>query len=300
MTATLTPDLATAHGAGIFSNASETRWWRRLWAHPGGRFGVLVLLLLAVMATVGPMLTVDPNAPDYTEKLQAPGSEHWLGTDVAGRDLLARTLAGARTSLGASLLVMVTVTAIGLVVGVIAGATGGIVDRVLSRVIDVMLGLPSLVMTLALVAMLGPSFVNLIIAMALTGWAGLAKLARAYTQSARTRPDVVAARMAGAGRVRIALGHVLPGAFSFVVVASTLRLGSTVVELAGLSFLGLGAQPPIAEWGAMLNDSRQSLTSAPFLLIGPALGLTLTVLAATILSDALRDVADLGESGEDR
>lgn len=290
----------TAPGAGLLITANEARWWRRLWAHPGGRFGVLVLVVLAVVAVIGPMLTVDPNAPDYTNKLQAPSGAHWLGTDVAGRDLLARTVAGARTSLGAAVMVMVIVTTIGLVVGVIAGASGGVVDRVLSRLIDVMLGLPSLVMTLALVAMLGPSFVNLIVAMALTGWAGLAKLARAYTQSARTRSDVLAARMAGAGRVRVALGHVLPGAFSFVLVASTLRLGSTVVELAGLSFLGLGAQPPTAEWGAMLNDSRQSLASAPFLLIGPALGLTLTVLAATMLSDALRDVADLGESGEDR
>lgn len=267
---------------------------------PGGRVALVLLAFLVLVAVFGPLLTVDPNEPDYANKLASPSADHWLGTDRAGRDLLARSVAGARASLGAAVLVMVIVTAIGLVVGVLAGATGGAVDAVLSRVIDVMLGFPSLVLTLAIVAMLGPSFVNLVVAMSLTGWAGLAKLARAYTQTARYRPDVQAARMAGAGQVRTALGHVLPGAFAIVLVASTVRMGSTVVELAGLSFLGLGAQPPTAEWGSMLNDSRQTLASAPFQLIGPGIGLTLTVLAATLLSDALRDVGDLQENGEGR
>ncbi len=284
----------------IPARVEDARWSRRLWAHRAGRIGLLVLLFLGLVVVFGPLLTVDPNATDYGNKLQPPSREHWLGTDLAGRDLFARTVAGARASLGAALLVMVTITIIGLVVGVVAGASGGIVDSVLSRITDVMLGLPALVLTLAIVAMLGPSFANLVIAMALTGWAGLAKLARAYTQTARLRPDVITARMAGAGRLRVALGHVLPGAFALVLVASTLRLGSTVVELAGLSFLGLGAQPPVAEWGSMLNDSRQSLAIAPFLLIGPGLGLLLTVLSATFLSDALRDVGDLNESDEQR
>jgi peptide/nickel transport system permease protein len=193
-------------------------------------------------------------------------------------------------------MVTVIVTVVGLAVGVVAGTTGGVVDAVLNRGTDVMLGLPALVLTLALVGVLGPSFANLVLAMAATGWAGLAKLARSYTQASRFRPDVVAARMAGAGQLRIAFGHVLPGAVSLVLVASTLRLGETVVGLAGLSFLGLGAQPPTAEWGAMLSDSRQTLASAPFQLIGPGVGIALTVLAATLVSDALRDVSEPGST----
>jgi len=160
-----------------------------------------------------------------------------------------------------------------------------------------MLGLPELILTLAIVGMLGPSQFNLIVAMSVTGWAGLAKLARAYTLKSRTRADVLAARMAGVSGIRIAVSHVLPGAVSLVLVAATLRLGSTVLALAGLSFLGLGAQPPIAEWGSMIADSRQSLASAPFLILGPTIGLTMTVLMATLLSDALRDVTDIQRQG---
>lgn len=269
--------------------------WRRVVRHRGGRVGLLLALLLLVAAVVGPWLTGDPHAPDYTNKLAGPSAQHWLGTDLAGRDQLARTLHGARTSLGAALLVMAITTAIGLTLGVLAGSAGGPLDWTLNRLMDVMLGLPGLVLTLALVALLGPSFLNLVIAMAATGWAGLAKLARAHTYASRSRPDITAARMAGAGHLRIAGEHVLPGAVALVFVASTLRLGETVVGLAGLSFLGLGAQPPTAEWGTMLAASRQTLASAPFQLIGPGVGLLVTVLAATLLSDALRDVNQPGE-----
>lgn len=269
---------------------APARLWRRMLSHRGGRVGMILAIVLFLAATIGPFLVTDPNVPDYANKLARPGGCHLLGTDIAGRDFLARTLAGARTSLGAALLVMTIVTVIGLVVGVLAGSAGGPVDAVLVRLTDVVLGLPGLVLTLALVGVLGPSFLNLIIAMGATGWAGLAKLARAHTRGAGRRPDVIAARMAGAGRVRVAFEHVLPGATSLVVVAATLRLGETVVALAGLSFLGLGAQPPTAEWGNMLSDSRQTLASAPYQIIGPAVGLMLTVLASTLIADALRDV----------
>ena len=277
---------------GSVSLVGKRRLWRRIVAHRGGRVGVGVASVLFAVALGGPLIVMDPDVPDYTNKLQPPGSGHLLGTDLAGRDLLARTVAGAQTSLGAALLVMVIVTVVGLVVGVLAGSVGGVIDTVLDRLMDVVLGIPGLVLTLAMVGVLGPSFVNLVIAMAATGWAGLAKLARAHTRGAGQRPDVIAARMAGAGPVRIAFGHVLPGAVSLVVVASTLRLGETVVALAGLSFLGLGAQPPTAEWGNMLSDSRQTLAVAPFQIIGPGLGLMLTVLASTLIADALRDVSE--------
>lgn len=273
----------------------RARWWSRLWEHSGGRLGLVLLALVGVAAVVGPLLVpFEPNEPDYTDKLARPGAGHLLGTDRAGRDLLARTLVGARTSLGAALIVMAIVTVIGLLVGVFSATAGGVVDRTLNRLTDVVMGLPELVLTLAIVGMLGPTFVNLVLSMSATGWAGLAKLARAHTLGAGRRPDVIAARMAGASPVRIAVGHVLPGAASLVLVASTLRLGTTVVSLAGLSFLGLGAQPPTAEWGKMLSDSRETLAAAPFQIIGPGLGLTLTVLGAILVSDAMRDVSEPG------
>lgn len=266
--------------------------WRSLLSHRGARVGLVLAVLLGVMAVLGPLLTGDPNTPDFTNKLDPPSSAHPLGTDLAGRDLLARTIAGARTSLGAALIVMALAVVAGLGVGVLAGATGGAVDTVLTRITDILLGLPSTIMTLAVVGLLGPSFTNLILAMAVTSWAELARLARSYSRGSATRPDVVAARMAGAGPLRIAIGHVAPGATSLVLIAATLKLGETVLVLASLSFLGLGAQPPTAEWGNMLSGSRETLAIAPWQLIGPGVGLMLTVLAATLISDALRDVTD--------
>ncbi|MBM9466574.1 ABC transporter permease [Nakamurella leprariae] len=268
--------------------------WRGLWRHREGRIGLLLGGVLLLVAAFGPLLTADPNATDYANQLQGPSGAHWLGTDRAGRDLVARTVAGAQASLGAALLVMAISTAVGLLVGVIAGSAGGAVDAVLTRITDILLGLPGLVMTLALVGLLGPGFVNLVLAMSISSWAGLARLARAVARSSGSRPDVLAARMAGAGRIRIAVGHVLPAAAGQVLVAATLGLGEIVLALGGLSFLGLGAQPPTAEWGNMLASARETLASAPHQLIGPGLGLVLTVLAATLVSDALRDVTDLG------
>jgi ABC-type dipeptide/oligopeptide/nickel transport system permease subunit len=265
---------------------------RRLLAHVGFRVGAVLAVALAVIAIVGPWLARAPNLTDYAHQLAAPSASHWLGTDGAGRDEFARTVAGAQASLGAALLVFAFSTAIGVTLGVLAGLIGGIVDQFISRVVDLLLGLPSLVLALAVVGALGPGFGHLILAMVITGWAGLAKLARSYTLGARNRPDIIAARMAGISTFRIALGHVLPGVIAQASIAATLALGETILGLAGLSFLGLGVQPPVAEWGSMLNDSRTDLTVAPWLLIGPGLGIIAAVAAATLISDALRDCSD--------
>lgn len=265
---------------------------RRLLAHRGFQVGSVLAAVLAVLALVGPWLARAPDLTNYANQLAAPGASHWLGTDGAGRDEFARTVAGARASLGAALLVFAVSTAIGVTVGVLAGLVGGVIDLVISRFVDLLLGLPSLVLALAVVGALGPGFGHLILAMVITGWAGLAKLARSYTVGARIRPDVIAARMAGIATIRIALGHLLPGVLAQALIAATLMLGDTILGLAGLSFLGLGVQPPVAEWGSMLNDSRTDLTIAPWLLIGPGIGIIAAVAAATLLSDALRDCTD--------
>lgn len=269
---------------------------RKLLQHKGFVAGVSIGVVLALIALFASHFTLDPDATDYAHQLVAPSRAHWLGTDGAGRDEFARTLAGARSSLGAALLVFITSTGLGVLFGVLAGLAPGVVDLVISRLTDLLLGLPPLVLALAIVGALGPGFGHLILAMSLTGWAGLAKLSRAYTLQARRRPDILAARMAGVGGVRIAIGHVLPGVLAQALIAATLLLGDTILGLAGLSFLGLGMQPPTAEWGSMLNDSRLGLTAAPWLLIGPGLGIVAAVLGATLISDALRDCTDLGRA----
>lgn len=266
--------------------------WRALLARPAAQVGSAFGLALVLAAVLGPFFLPDPDMPDYADQLAPPSAAHWLGTDQSGRDLLARTLAGARTSLGAAALVMALAAVIGLVVGTLAGAIGGVVDTVLTRLTDVLLGLPSLVLTLAVVGVLGPGYANLVLAMAVTSWAGIARLARAVARGARSRPDVLAARMAGVGPVRAVLRHVVPGVAVQVAVAATLGLGEAVLALGGLSFLGLGAQPPTAEWGTMLAAGRDTFAYAPWQLIGPGLGLVLAVAAATLVGDALRDVTE--------
>ncbi|MFC4015292.1 ABC transporter permease [Nonomuraea purpurea] len=255
---------------------------------------ILILALVGGAALLGPLLTGDPDVPNYTNSLVPPDSAHLLGTDEAGRDLLARTLWGARISLGSALLVTAITAVTGLLMGVLSGCAGGVLDTIVSRLIDVLLGLPGLIVTLAIVGLLGPGFLNLTIAMSATGWAVLARLARATSRQTMHLGHVKAARMAGASLGRVALEHVLPAAASGVAVVATLGIGEVVIALAGLSFLGLGAQPPTAEWGTMLADARQTLAYAPWQILGPGTGLVATVLAATMLSEALRDVTSPG------
>ncbi|PRZ40488.1 peptide/nickel transport system permease protein/oligopeptide transport system permease protein/nickel transport system permease protein [Antricoccus suffuscus] len=275
--------------------ARTVRLWHRLVRHRSFQVGSIGVLILAAVAIIGPLLVGDPDQTNYKNKLAAPSAMHWLGTDSNGRDLLSRAVHGAGVSFEAALIVFALTTVIGIGLGVPAGLMGGPFDIFVSRICDVMLGLPSLVLALAVVGALGPGFGNLVLAMSLTGWAGLAKLSRSLALSSRHRPDVLAARMAGIGRARIAVGHVLPGVFAHGLIAATLGLGETILGLAGLSFLGLGVQPPTAEWGSMLNEGRIDLNVAPWLLIGPGIGLVITVTAITLISDALRDCADVSE-----
>ncbi|SEF18957.1 ABC transporter permease [Jiangella alba] len=266
--------------------------WASLLRHPSGRAGLAIAVLLALVALVGPWLTADPNQTSYDTQLAPPSSEHLLGTDQAGRDQLARVVAGAQTTLGAALAVFVLVGVIGVVVGMVAALAGGWVDTVISRFVDLLLGLPSLVLALAIVGTLGPSLRNVIIALTVSGWAYLARLARSHALGAHDRPDVIAARMAGVGRVRIAVGHVLPGVTVQVAIAATMELSAIILGLSALSFLGLGVQPPTAEWGQMLAESRFALTQMPTLALGPGLAVMLAVGAAVLISEALRDVVD--------
>ncbi|MEV0248801.1 ABC transporter permease [Nocardia sp. NPDC050712] len=258
---------------------------------PGSvRAGAVLLGVLLVLALVGPLVAqYPPNEPHYADKLVAPSLEYWLGTDQYGRDQFSRVLHGLRLSLLSALLVLVGSATISLLVGLGAGLYGGWLDRAVSRVVDVVLAVPALVLALAVVGLLGPGYLNLLLALVIASWAADARVARALTLAARSRPYVVAARVAGVSRPAIGVRHLLPAVVGPFLIVATLRLGGIVVALAGLSFLGLGVQMPEAELGAILGDARRFLTAAPWLLIAPSVVILAMAAAANLLAEGLRD-----------
>ena len=271
----------------------ERGLWRQLWPHRGFRGGLLLGLILLGLAVLGPFIApYEPNWPEYARALQAPGPAHWLGTDATGRDVLSRLLDGAHRSIGAAVLVLGAIFCIGIVLGTIAGMAGGWVDTVIMRLVDVMMTLPGLVLAFAIIGILGPGFLNLLFALIVADWAYYARLARSYTMTARRRPDVIAARLAGIGWLPILFGHVLPGVALQLAVVATLGLGGMIAAISGFSFLGLGVQQPYAEWGAMLAESRFYFPIAPWLLLVPAGLIFLSVLAANLVGNALRDALE--------
>ncbi|MEH1128452.1 ABC transporter permease [Micromonospora sp. CPCC 206061] len=251
--------------------------------------GLALLVALGVLTLVVPALAPDPNLTEYDGKLAGPSWAHPLGTDAAGRDVLARVAAGARISLGGALLVGAVSVAVGLLVGMAAALLGGILDTLLCRLIDVVLAVPTLVLALAVVGVLGPGIGNLLLAMTLAGWAPIARLARAWAAERLGRPYVTAARLAGLSRWRAARHHVLPPTATAVVAVATLGLGETILGLAGLSFLGLGVQPPTAEWGQLVAENRLYAVTAPWLVLAPGAAIVLSVAAVTLLADAWLD-----------
>lgn len=249
--------------------------------------------LVALVAAVGPrFVPYDPTAVDVLNKLQTPSAAHLLGTDYLGRDLLSRTIEGAHRSLGTAVIVVTAVIAVSLLFGSLAGFSGGLVDAVIMRVVDVKLGLPALVLALALVGTLGPRLSTLMLALVVAQSPWYIRLIRSLVLRERERPYVLVARVHGAGAVAVVWRHVLPAVQGQLAVLATLDLGSVVLAVAGLSFLGLGVQPPLAEWGAMLNDGRITFSQRPLLMVVPGACIFFTVLSANLFGDALRDVLD--------
>lgn len=269
--------------------------WRRLWQHGSARLGLIVAALLVLIASFGSWLApYDPNLPDYGMALQGPSRDHPLGTDQTGRDLLARLLDGAHRSLGAAILVLSGIFGVGLIVGVIAGMSGGLVDLLIMRLVDILMTLPGMVLAFAIIGVLGPGFHTLLLALIIADWAYYARLSRSYVLTARQRPDVIAARLAGISWGRILWEHVLPGVAIQLAVVASLGLGGMIAAISGFSFLGLGVQPPLAEWGAMLSEARFYFPIAPWLLLAPAGLIFVSVLSANLLGNALRDLLDGG------
>ena len=265
----------------------------RFASHPLGVIGLIVILLLIAAAALAPWITgYDPAQQDMVGRLQPPSADHWFGTDEYGRDVFTRVIYGARTTLHIIVLVTVIVAPIGLILGACAGTLGGRIDEVLMRITDIFLSIPGLVLALGFAAALGPGITNAIIAIALTAWPPMARLARAEALSLRHADFIAAVRLQGASRGRIILRHILPMCLPSVVVRLTLNMAGIILTAAGLGFLGLGAQPPLAEWGAMVSTGREFMIDCPWVITAPGIAIALVSLAFNLVGDALRDVLD--------
>ena len=257
-----------------------------------------IFLILAIVIVLGsifaPVVTqgVDPTAGNLADALQAPSSEHIFGTDKLGRDVFARVIYGSRTSLVAAFSIIGIVFVVGSILGVLAGYFGGWVDAVIMRVADMMVAFPGLVLAIAVAGILGASIQNAVIAISVVTWTKYARLARSLVLKIRNREYVAAATVTGSKTLYILRKYMLPNALPTLVITAATDIGSMMLELAGLSFLGFGAQPPTPEWGLMLNEGRAYMQSAPWLMIFPGLAIVLVVIVFNMLGDNLRDILD--------
>ncbi len=261
---------------------------------PLAAVGVALLALFAVCAVFAPWLAPDdPAKLDLTGRLMAPSWGHWFGTDELGRDILSRTLFGARISLVVSVSVVGLSLAVGLVAGGLAGFYGGWTDTVVNvYVTNAFMALPGILLAIAFVAFMGPGLGNVILALAISGWVGYARLVRAQVMAVKEREFVEAARALGASDLRIMGRHILPNILQPLIVQAAIGMAGAVLAEATLSFLGLGVPPPTASWGSMLNDARSHLFDSPHLVFFPAMAVMLCVLAFNFIGDALRDWLD--------
>ncbi|MFL9910690.1 nickel transporter permease [Paraburkholderia sp. RL17-337-BIB-A] len=275
------------------------RRWRRFTGNPLSVFGFAILALLIVVAAIGPWFAPhDPLQQVLADRLLPPGSaSHWLGTDQLGRDILSRLIYGSRLTLSIAILVVVIVVPVGLLVGTTAGFFGGWIDNVLMRITDIALAFPKIVLALAFVAALGPGVINAVIAISITAWPAYARLARAETLRIVQADFMHVARLQGASRMRLLLRYVMPLCSSSVIVRATLDMAGIILTVAGLGFLGLGAQPPSPEWGFMVASGRNVLLDAWWVATIPGFAILLVSLSFNLLGDGLRDVFDPRHGG---
>ena len=274
--------------------------WRRFTANRLAVIGLAIILGLIVLAVFAPLLA--PHSPYIGDlanaRLLPPGPVHWLGTDGQGRDILSRLIYGSRLTLQVVVLVAVIAAPIGLLVGTVAGYAGGWVDAVLMRITDIFLAFPKLVLALAFVAALGPGIGNAIIAIAITSWPPYARIARAETLTVRNSDYILAVRLMGASPWRIVLRHIMPLCISSLIVRVTLDMAGIILTAAGLGFLGLGAQPPLPEWGAMIASGRRFILDQWWVAAMPGFAILIVSLGFNLLGDGLRDALDPRGSGQ--
>ncbi|MGO2232994.1 MAG: ABC transporter permease [Marinomonas sp.] len=255
--------------------------------------GLIMVMMLLGLALLAPLLSpFDPNVQNIQDRLLAPNAVHWFGTDRFGRDLFSRVLFGARPTLILVSLVVILTVPIGLAVGIFAGYFGGWVERILMRITDIVMSLPSLVIALALVSILGPGLMNGALALAFTSWPSFARQARTETLSIRRSDYLSAARMQGVTGLRLIVGHILPLVLPSAIVRAALNLGGIILAAAGLGFLGMGIQPPTAEWGSMVSSGSRVIFDQWWVAAVPGFAILFASLAFNLLGDGLRDKMD--------
>ncbi|MCP1305614.1 nickel transporter permease [Paenibacillus tyrfis] len=268
--------------------------WQRMLRDPMTAVGIGLLGVLLLIILLGPYIVPnDPLTVKMAERLKPASLQYPLGTDHLGRCIFSRLVAGARTTLGFTGLVVLTVALIGLPLGLWSGYVGGRVDALLMRLVDGMGALPEFILAIALTGFLGPSLSNLMLSVVLVKWMGYARVVRSIVLSEREKEYVLAARVGGSGTWKVIGLHLLPHAVSPVLVLAALDVGKIILTISSLSYLGLGAQPPAPEWGAMLNDGRAYFQTAPELMIYPGMAILLVVVACNLIGEGLRDLLDI-------
>jgi ABC-type dipeptide/oligopeptide/nickel transport system permease subunit len=268
---------------------------RALRRDPRAWFGVAVVVLIVLLAVLAPLVSHgDPLAIDLVNQLQGPSRQHWLGTDIQGRDVWARLVYGSRISLSAGIISQAIALTLGLTLGLTAGYKGGWVDEVVMRLADVTLAFPTLLLLIAMAAALQPSLIVVFFTIGVVGWAAMARLVRGQVLVVRQLEYVHASKALGARDTRIVLQHVLPNVVAPILIAGTLGVAAAIMAEASLSFLGLGVQPPTPSWGAMIADGRDlnQLRHAPWTSVSPGVAIGAAVLGFNLLGDALRDALD--------
>lgn len=282
---------------GLKPDQVRTPWhefWRRFRRQPLAMTAGLFVVILILLAIVAPWIAPfdAENYFDYDRLNDGPSPLHWFGVDSLGRDIFSRVLLGARISLAAGVLAVLIGALIGTVLGLLAGYYEGWWDRIIMRICDVLFAFPGILLAIAVVAVMGSGMANVIIAVAVFSVPAFARLVRGNTLVLKHQTFVESARSIGASDMTILFSHILPGTVSSIVVYFTMRIGTSIISAASLSFLGLGAQPPTPEWGAMLNEARADMVIAPHVALFPSLAIFLTVLAFNLLGDGLRDALD--------
>lgn len=274
-----------------FRNAKSVM--RKLKKNKSAVIGAILILFFIVVAIIGPFLApYSPTEQDLVNKLQGPSAEHWLGTDHFGRDIFSRIIHGTGLTLIVGFFSVALGATVGVFLGIISGYYGGRIDSIIMRLMDILLAFPSILLALAIVTVLGGSLVNVIIAVAISSIPIFARIVRGSTLSVKKLEYIDAMRALGASDARIIFKHILPNISSPIIVQATLSIATSIISASGLSFLGLGAQPPTPEWGAMLSDGRNYLYNAPHVATFPGLAIVAVVLAFNMLGDGLRDALD--------
>lgn len=275
---------------------SQSQWaivWRRLRKNHRAMIGLSIIIIVFLLAIFAPLISpYRPSKMNLRNKLEAPSAEHWLGTDKLGRDVLSRIIYGSRISILVGLVAVGISGTIGIILGAIAGYFGGWVDAIIMRIVDILLAFPSILLAISLVAVLGASLFNVILAIALVSWVSYARIVRGEFLRLKEQEFVEGARAIGASDLKIIFRHVLPNSMAPVIVMATLGLAGAIISESSLSFLGLGVQPPTPSWGGMLSEGRSVIRQAWWVPTFPGIAILLTVLAFNLFGDGLRDALD--------